>query len=105
MILISNFPIVQLELERALSDMGKQFESEYIDADYSIDVAIPAERIAFEVDGPTHFTRNTGTPLGATLLKRRHLAAGGWTVLPINFNYVSNFAAFVDTLLLLWLAS
>ncbi|GAQ78071.1 hypothetical protein KFL_000070400 [Klebsormidium nitens] len=77
----------QLELERALSDMGKQFSAEYTDAEYSIDVAIPAERIAFEVDGPSHFARNTGTPLGATLLKRRHLAASGWTVLPINFNY------------------
>ena len=70
--------------------MGKQFSAEYTDAEYSIDVAIPAERIAFEVDGPSHFARNTGTPLGATLLKRRHLAASGWTVLPINYNYVSD---------------
>lgn len=70
--------------------MGKQFAAEYTDAAYSIDVALPADRIAFEVDGPSHFARNTGTPLGATLLKRRHLAASGWTVLPINFNYVSD---------------
>ncbi|CAI5510366.1 unnamed protein product [Closterium sp. Naga37s-1] len=106
---------------------------------YSIDIALPGRRLAVEVDGPSHFTRNTCallapsassrlasshhvpfspscnlqlailalaslscsltlpsllipcppalpvTPLGATVLKRRHLEAAGWTVISIPF--------------------
>ncbi|CAI5467288.1 unnamed protein product [Closterium sp. Yama58-4] len=59
---------------------------------YSIDIALPGQRIALEVDGPSHFTRNTLTPLGATVLKRRHLEAAGWTVISIPFYHWNKLA-------------
>lgn len=40
-------------------------------------------RIAIEVDGPFHFPINARTPLGHTMIRRRMLRAGGWTVLSI----------------------
>ncbi|CAI5947682.1 unnamed protein product [Closterium sp. NIES-64] len=67
---------------------GMGWVSEYTSScvwHYSIDIALPGRRIALEVDGPSHFTRNTLTPLGATALKRRHLEAAGWTVISIPF--------------------
>ncbi|CAG9463319.1 unnamed protein product [Pedinophyceae sp. YPF-701] len=50
-----------------------------------IDVAIEQGdvRLAVEVDGPSHFTRNTAQPLGSTLLSRRVTRACGWHVLSI----------------------
>ena len=38
-----------------------------------------------QVDGPHHFTTNTQTPLGATVGRRRLLAARGWTVVSIPY--------------------
>lgn len=48
-----------------------------------MDATVPALRLAVEADGPTHFFRNDRAPMGATLLKRRHLAALGWRVVPV----------------------
>lgn len=47
---------------------------------------MPARRLAIEVDGPTHFCRNSlapgqaPRPTGATLLKHRLLHQQGWAV-------------------------
>lgn len=47
----------------------------------AVDVALPQQRIAVEVDGPTHYCRNRPhRPVGATLLKRRLLRQQGWAV-------------------------
>ena len=79
----------------------------------AVDIAVPARRLAIEVDGPTHFCRNRlpsgssssssdgdgrssrssgaqpedgqqAQPLGATLLKRRLLERQGWTVVSVD---------------------
>lgn len=47
-------------------------------------MAVPARRLAIEVDGPTHFCRNAPAPLGATRLKQCLLAQQGWAVANIN---------------------
>jgi hypothetical protein len=74
-------------------------------AGYSIDVSIPALRVAIEADGPSHIARNKRRPgggggaatgpgggppagtvqLGATLMKARHLRALGWRVVNVTF--------------------
>ena len=61
----------------------------------------PGQRVAIEVDGPSHFLTGGSSggdrdgdgddcggwvPLGATRLKRRQLRALGWRVLPIPVN-------------------
>ena len=63
-------------------------EQETDDGLFSIDIALPPlpespkQRLAIEVDGPTHFTKagvpNTSTRLRNLLLERR-----GWTVISI----------------------
>ncbi|CAM9217203.1 unnamed protein product [Choristocarpus tenellus] len=42
-------------------------------------------KVALEVDGPAHFTRNTIRPLGHMVLKHRTLAKIGWTVVTVPF--------------------
>ena len=65
---------------------------EYLTPDqlFSIDITIinGQSRIAIEVDGPSHFTRNADDneeyqPLGSTLLRNRILARHGWAVISI----------------------
>ena len=55
---------------------------------YSVDYALVDERIAIEVDGPSHFARSgdgAGRRLvGKTVIKRRQLAALGWRLLSIT---------------------
>ena len=59
-----------------------------IDQGYSIDLALPNERIAIEVDGPSHFVSSGEgagrAPLGRTVIKRRQLSRLGWRVLSIT---------------------
>jgi len=55
---------------------------------YSIDIALPASRVAIEVDGPSHFVsrcRGEHAPNGATLLKQRLLKAAGWCVVSVPY--------------------
>ncbi|CAM6126054.1 unnamed protein product [Calypogeia fissa] len=77
--------VTQLNVERLLVGTGRRWVAEYTDADYSLDAALVEEKICLEIDGPSHFARNTGTPLGHTMLKRRQLGAAGWTVLSIPY--------------------
>jgi hypothetical protein len=47
-------------------------------------------KIAVEVDGPTHFIRQSGesprrSAKGATMMKRRHLALLGYSVVPVPY--------------------
>ncbi|KAL2645349.1 hypothetical protein R1flu_012936 [Riccia fluitans] len=73
----------QKDVEMLLVSTGRRWVSEYSAASHSLDLALVEERIAIEIDGPTHFARNTGTALGHTVLKQRQLTAAGWTVLSI----------------------
>lgn len=53
---------------------------------YSIDITLPALRIALEADGPTHTSRTPGgAMLGATAMKRRHLQRLGWQVVNVTY--------------------
>ena len=76
---------LQLAVGRCLERLGLISQSELTtDEGYSIDLAVLRERVAIEVDGPSHFTQ-VGTPSGATLLKRRQLRATGWNVVAIPY--------------------
>jgi hypothetical protein len=62
----------------------------------AVDIAVPAQRLAIEVDGPSHFCRNSSghgssavqpapqLPTGSTLLKRRLLHRAGWRVASVG---------------------
>lgn len=41
-------------------------------------------KLALEVDGPAHFTKNTARPLGHMVLKHRTLTKMGWTVVSVS---------------------
>eukprot|EP00249_Psilotum_nudum_P016056 c25637_g1_i1 orf=28-2301(+) len=77
--------INQKEVERLLITTGHNWVAESTVAEYSLDVALVERRLGIEIDGPTHFTRNTGDALGHTTLKRRLLAKAGWTILSIAY--------------------
>ena len=69
--------------------MRPGFEEEHIDerTGYSLDLALASERVAVEVDGPSHFLGpdGRGPPNGQTLLKRRLLRAAGWRLVSVPF--------------------
>ncbi|KFM27470.1 FK506-binding protein 1 [Auxenochlorella protothecoides] len=67
------------EVFAALQELGlAPLMEEWREGQYSIDIAIPTELIAVEVDGPTHFPWASRRVLGKTALKRRLLTAMGW---------------------------
>ncbi|KAL6756404.1 hypothetical protein V8C86DRAFT_3136640 [Haematococcus lacustris] len=54
-------------------------------ASLGLDVGAPLPKmLGIEVDGPSHFTANLGTPLGVTLARRRCLAARGWRLASLH---------------------
>ena len=73
----------QTEVSRALSRVGIAHDMERLTDDglFCIDIVLrgPA-RVAVEVDGPSHFLRNTRAPNGPTLARQRLLEARGWRV-------------------------
>ncbi|MCO5609280.1 hypothetical protein L7F22_063506 [Adiantum nelumboides] len=75
----------QKNVKWLLVSMGQDWVAEYTASDYSLDFALPEKKIAIEIDGPSHFIRNSGLPLGHTILKRRLLSQAGWRVLPISY--------------------
>jgi G:T-mismatch repair DNA endonuclease (very short patch repair protein) len=73
------------DVVRAVIGMGVAHEVEDISTGLAIDISIPELKIAVEVDGQSHFSRDaSGRPLGRTAFKRRHLAAMGWTLFPFT---------------------
>ncbi|KAJ8551472.1 hypothetical protein K7X08_021487 [Anisodus acutangulus] len=73
----------QKEVARLLVSTGLDWVKEYAVDGYTLDAAVIDKRFALEIDGPTHFSRNSGSPLGHTMLKRRSIIAAGWKLISV----------------------
>lgn len=74
----------QKDIWRITKRLGYKAQLETMVGGISVDIAVPGEYFAIEVDGPTHFARNRPElPLGSFLWKRRVLNAHGWTVVDV----------------------
>ncbi|XP_057527317.1 RAP domain-containing protein, chloroplastic [Amaranthus tricolor] len=74
----------QKEVARLLYSTGLEWVREYALDAYTIDAALIDKKVALEIDGPTHFSRNLGVPLGHTVLKRRYISASGWDIVSVS---------------------
>lgn len=78
---------LQREVGAALTSLGYPHRLEHMVADglFSVDFALPALRVAVEVDGPHHFAVNTRRPLATTTTRHELLRWYGWTVVQVAY--------------------
>lgn len=70
-----------------LGQMGLSYQKEYrLDCGYLVDIALPDDQVAIEIDGPHHYTKSPHSKaIGKTLLKNHHLMQVGWRLLRISY--------------------
>jgi hypothetical protein len=75
------------EVSRTLNAMGIKHVLERLTEDglFSMDLCIPEERIAIEVDGPTHFMKNSLRPLGGWYTRNYLLESRGYKVISVPY--------------------
>ncbi|XP_047311053.1 RAP domain-containing protein, chloroplastic [Impatiens glandulifera] len=76
--------LFQKEVARLLVGTGLNWVREYSLDMYTLDAVLIDQKVVLEIDGPTHFSRNSGVPLGHTMLKRRYIAAAGWKLVSLS---------------------
>ncbi|KAL0049875.1 hypothetical protein WJX82_011534 [Trebouxia sp. C0006] len=84
---LGSLPLNHDDVAAALGSLPLNYdvELEYMQAEYTIDMALPRIKLAVEADGPLHFMRNIPKAIGRTLVKRRSLQKMGWTVLSVPY--------------------
>lgn len=76
--------LFQKEVARLLVGTGLNWVREYRLDMYTLDAVLIDQKVVLEIDGPSHFSRNSGVPLGHTMLKRRYIAAAGWKLVSLS---------------------
>jgi len=77
---------LQTQVAETLVSLGASVQEEVVlEEGYSLDLVVNwrGERLAVEVDGPSHFVGRE--PTGATLLKRRQLEHFGWRLVSVPY--------------------
>ena len=77
---------LQRQVAETLESLGETVQQELVlEEGYSLDLVIDwrGERLAIEVDGPSHFAGRE--PTGATLFKRRQLKHLGWRLVSVPY--------------------
>ncbi|KAI0515727.1 hypothetical protein KFK09_008394 [Dendrobium nobile] len=75
----------QKEVARLLVSTGLDWIREYPVDGYTLDAVLVDKKLAFEIDGPSHFSRNLGLPLGHTVLKQRYISSAGWKLVSLSY--------------------
>ncbi|KAL0048903.1 hypothetical protein WJX82_001964 [Trebouxia sp. C0006] len=77
----------QCDVAHVLSILGVDHALNHITTDglFCTDILVKGHHILIQVDGPHHWTTNTGQPIGPTLCRDKLLEARGWTVLNVPY--------------------